>query len=120
MNVINEKELNLLQLSKRDIKVMVNGNSPLKSKYTTSGVTFIKPKTMMDEHTHKDEEEIIYILKGKGFVIIDKVKEAIKKGTMILIPKNKPHYIDNKSNEEMKFVFFFTSFVEVGGYDIAK
>lgn len=50
---------------------MVGGSSAVQSKFMTFGVTTIKPHTKMDSHTHMNEEEIIFILSGEGYVEIN-------------------------------------------------
>lgn len=117
MNIINISEVKLLKLPKRDAKILVGGNSPVKSDYMTFGVTFVKPKTKMDYHIHKKEEEIIYIVNGEGYVDINGKRESIRKGTVIRIPIGSKHLIINNSKDTMEFVFCFNSKISIGSYD---
>lgn len=50
------------------------------------------------EHLHKKMEEIYYVEKGKGQLIIGNDVLNVKEGDVIPIPKNTWHYL-NKSNE---------------------
>ena len=62
------------------------------------------------------QEEVIYILKGYGEVKVDDSVEKLKEGTVIYLPSNSDHYIENQSEETMKFAFAFSPQVSVGSY----
>lgn len=57
-------------------------------------------------HWHK-EMEIIYITKGKGIVRLDKERYLIRKGDLIVIPKEVIHYLQS----DKKDVLYFKSLV---------
>ena len=117
MNTVNIKDVTALALPKREIKVLVGGNSMVQSEFMTFGVAKVQPNTKMDPHTHKSEEEIIFILSGEGYVEIDNEQEMLKEGTVIKLPIGSKHSINNTSNKVMNFVFCFNSKVNIGSYD---
>ena len=117
MNTVNLNGIEKINLPKRDVQVLIGGNSPIKSEYMTFGVATVAPKTKMDPHVHNKEEEIIYILSGSGYVEIDGENENIKKDTVIKLPVGSQHCIFNESDEEMRFVFCFNPPVKIGSYD---
>ncbi len=117
MNTKHISDIEILNLPKRKIRVLVGGSSPLHSDYLTFGVASIEPGIEMDPHIHKNEEEIIYILSGKGTVSVDGKLESIKQGSVIKLPIGSEHYIHNTSNEIMNFVFCFNAKIKIGGYD---
>ena len=117
MNTINVNDVEALSLPKREIKVLVGNNSTIQSEFMTFGVTTIQPKTKMDMHTHDNEEEIIFILSGEGYVEIDGEQEELKKGTVIRLPIGSKHLLNNISGQEMMFVFCFNSKLKIGSYD---
>ena len=86
MNTVNLSDVKKIILPKREVKVLIGSNSPVSSDHMTFGVCTVSPGIKMDPHTHSNEEEIIYILSGKGYVEIDETKENIENGTVIKIP----------------------------------
>ena len=117
MNTINISDIKALKLPKRDIKVLVGGSSAVQSEYMTFGVTTIQPDMKMDPHTHMNEEEIIFILSGEGYVEIDDKQEELREGTVIKLPIGSEHLLNNTSNKEMTFVFCFNAKMNIGSYD---
>jgi len=117
VNTVELSAIKKINLPKRDIQVLIGGNSPIQSEYMTFGVATVAPKTKMDPHVHDKEEEIIYILSGSGYVEIDGEKENLKKDTVIKLLIGKQHCIFNESNEEMQFVFCFNPPLVIGSYD---
>ena len=116
MNTVQEKKVEWLELPGRRCRVMVGG-SCLKANNLTFGVAEVPPKSKMSPHQHEREEEIIYILRGWGEVFIDGVAEKLEEGTVICLRVGSEHYIENKSEEAMKFVFVFSPPVKIGSYD---
>jgi len=117
MNTVNIAAIKKVQLPKRDIQVLVGTGSPLSSTRMTFGVTTVPAHTTMDPHTHKVEEEIIYIVTGQGYVEIDGTREKLKPGTVIELPVGSSHFIHNDSDEAMTFTFCFNPPVQIGAYD---
>ena len=115
MYTLNEANASRLELPGRTCMVLV-GNEKIVAKKMTFGVTEVPPKTKMIPHRHK-EEEIIYILKGYGEVQVNNNIEEIKEGTVIHLPSDSEHFIENKSSKTMKFTFAFSPPVKVGSYD---
>ncbi len=117
MHTVNIEKIKKIPLPKREVRVMVGSGSPISSNCMTFGVCTVAQDTKMDPHTHLNEEEIIYILSGNGYVEIDGTKEKLKTGTVIKIPRGKAHTICNESHENMNFTFCFNPPVEIGSYD---
>ena len=114
MHTLNEENVNRIELPGRACKVLV-GNEQLKAENLTFGVTQVPPKTKMTPHKHI-QEEVIFILSGYGETQVNGHVEEIKKGTVIYLPSDSEHYIENKSDEMMKFTFAFSPTVKVGSY----
>lgn len=115
MNTIHEEEVKWLELPGRRCRVIV-GSDYFKAENLTFGVTEIPPCSKMIPHKHS-QEEVIYILQGKGEVVVDTKSEPLKPGTTIMLPANCEHFICNTSNQTMKFTFAFSPQVTIGSYD---
>ena len=55
-------------------------------------------------HMHKKMEEIYYVVKGKGKMVIDGELAEIKEGDLISIPKNKFHHVETEPNESIEVI----------------
>ena len=115
MHTINERNVEQLELPGRSCRVIVGG-SHLKSDHMTFGVTEVPANSRMSPHTHKSEEEIIFIVQGEGEVVIDGETEPLEAGTAIVLPVGSEHYIENKSDKTMRFSFVFSPPVKIGSY----
>jgi len=68
-------------------------------------------------HLHEEQEEILYVLKGKGEMYFDTTPERIEKGTCIFVPPRVVHSINNTSNEVLKLAYVFSPPVKQEAYD---
>ena len=58
-------------------------------------------------HSHPNGEEVIYIVRGSGRVLVAGEVQAVKAGTTVLFPQGAVHMLHNTGSEEMKVVCFF-------------
>lgn len=73
-------------------------------------ITRIRPGlTLKPSHSHKDIEEIIYVLEGKGAVWVDGEICEIQKGDSVLFPANSKHTTKNMGNNTLVLLCFFSS-----------
>ena len=80
------------------------------TKCMTEVVTRIRPSlTLKPSHSHKDIEEIIYILEGKGAVWVDNEVCEVEKGDSVLFPANSKHTTKNTGNSPLVLLCFFSS-----------
>ena len=114
MHTLNENDVKRIELVGRSCKVLV-GKGELKAENLTFGVTEVPAKTKMQPHRHV-QEEVIFVLSGYGETNVDGSVERLEVGTVILLPSNSEHWIENKSDETMKFTFAFSPTVEIGSY----
>jgi quercetin dioxygenase-like cupin family protein len=57
------------------------------------------------EHTHAMNEEIIYVVEGRGIARIDGVEHAIEKGSCVYVGRNRKHHFLNPNPEPMTFLW---------------
>lgn len=110
---INASEVELTALPGRSVRVL---SKALPVKQMTLGICEVPPHSSMYPHGHS-QEEVLYILRGQGYVNIDGTKEAIAPGTLVHFPSDAEHFTVNESDEVMQFIFCFSPQVEVGSYD---
>jgi len=56
-------------------------------------------------HSHKDVNEVMYVLKGRGIVRDEDGEYPYAAGDLFIFPKNIRHEIENTSKEECEYVF---------------
>jgi len=66
----------------------------------------LKPGLRYEAHAHDDHEEIYYIIKGKGKILIDGEERSIRDGDCIYIGVNSMHQIINDSDEIIELLAF--------------
>ncbi|CCY07137.1 MAG: cupin domain-containing protein [Coprobacillus sp.] len=52
-------------------------------------------------HTHEEDEEMIYVLKNKGIIIIDGKESVIEEGMISICKKGRNHSIKNIYEEDL-------------------
>jgi mannose-6-phosphate isomerase-like protein (cupin superfamily) len=68
-------------------------------------------------HTHEKEEEIIYILSGKGAIVSAETEASLETGVAVFIPPGLEHQIRVAGEEPLKLVTLFSPPVMPGTYD---
>ena len=101
-----------------DITMIIDGHTN-GAEYLSEGITRIKPGiTLKPAHSHKDIEEIIYVLEGQGEVWIEGQTCKIKKGDSVLFPANIVHTTRNIGSGELALLCIFSTaqYREEGAY----
>lgn len=104
----------MLGLPKRNVYVHI-GAEAYKSGCLTVGKTVVEPHVEMDPHTHNEEEEIIYVVKGSGIAIVGGSEESLAPDTAVVFPKGVEHVVKNTGDQPLEFVFIFTPTYNFGG-----
>lgn len=60
------------------------------------------------KHVHKNAEEIIYILSGKGISGIKDTEVEMKKGDTMFVPRGEVHWFYNPFSEPVEMLFAYT------------
>jgi quercetin dioxygenase-like cupin family protein len=73
------------------------------------------------KHIHKDAEEVIYILSGKGLSgVVDKEKE-MRQGDTMFVPRGEVHWFHNPFDEPVEMLFIYTRpSLKSAGYEIVE
>jgi quercetin dioxygenase-like cupin family protein len=84
------------------------------------GTQTVPPGCFIREHTHARNEEIIYVVEGRGVARIDGVEQALEKGSAVFVGMNRKHHFLNPHAEPMTFVWVMSPggleryFAEIG------
>lgn len=73
------------------------------------------------KHVHKDAEEVMYILSGKGIGGVSDVEMEMVKGDTIWVPRGEIHWAYNPFDEPMEVLFIYTRpSLKSAGYEIVE
>jgi len=77
-------------------------------KYSCAGIVEVFPgKRALPAHSHPNGEETVYIISGKGQVLIGKEIYDIKEGSIMFFPQGVPHMLGNTGMEVLKGICFY-------------
>jgi len=65
-------------------------------------ITTVPPDVEIKPHVHKDHEQIYYIIKGSGIILVGDEKAEVKAGDCIYLPSDIPHGFINNSGGEVE------------------
>jgi oxalate decarboxylase/phosphoglucose isomerase-like protein (cupin superfamily) len=68
-------------------------------------VGYFKPGETMKPHYHVEPEEVYYVIKGRGKVLLGEDWIPVEKGTAIYIPPKLVHTLTNTGDEELVMAF---------------
>ncbi len=92
-----------------DISIIMDSET-VGTRYLTENVTRVKPGvTLQPCHSHRDIEEIIYVIEGQGEVWIDEKTCRIEKGDSVLFACNSKHTVKNEGKDALVLLCFFSS-----------
>ncbi len=73
------------------------------------------------KHVHKDAEEVIYILSGKGMSGLGETEVEMSKGDTMFVPRNTVHWFYNPYDEPVEMIFVYTRpSLKTAGYRIVE
>jgi len=73
------------------------------------------------KHVHKDAEEVIYILSGKGISGLGETEEEMSQGDTMFVPRGAVHWFYNPFDEPVEMLFVYTRpSLKSAGYRIVE
>ena len=103
------KKLPVKHPAAAEITMLIDG-ATAGSKYLSENITRVKPGvTLKPAHSHKDIEEIVYVLKGEGQMWAEGSTLKIKQGDSIFFPAGSMHTVRNTGSDILELLCFFSS-----------
>ncbi len=84
------------------------------------GVAEFPAGTIAAPHVHAREEEIIFILSGRGAIVAGEQEIPLEPGVAVFIPPAIEHQIRVDGGEQLRLVTLFSPPVVPGAYDPRK
>lgn len=73
------------------------------------------------KHIHKDAEEVIFILKGRGISGLVDLEVEMKQGDTMFVPRGAVHWFYNPFEEPVEMIFIYTKpSLKSAGYRIVE
>lgn len=91
----------------RHTKVMIGAHSPIQANHFVMGHVEIEPNGTVPIHYH-DQEEVYFIAKGRGTMLVGDEKREVQEGTSIYLPPNVPHELVNGPDSPMIMMFVYS------------
>ena len=115
-HVTHESDCPEKALPGRHMRWLANAES-LDPKYLSVCVIRVQPgEKVRPAHSHPNGEELIYIIKGTGRVLVGDAVDPVREGTTVLFPQDTPHMLQNTGQEEMKVICCFAPATNLENY----
>jgi quercetin dioxygenase-like cupin family protein len=115
---LHEADAAELDLPGRRLRWLVSDEG-LGAEHCSACVIRVAPgEKVRPAHAHPNGEEVIYILRGSGRVLVNGEVQAITAGTAVLFPRGAVHMLHNTASEEMKVICFFAPATNLDNYQL--
>jgi len=116
VSVLHENDGAELDLPGRHLRWVVSREA-IHSQSCSACVIRVAPgERVRPAHSHPNGEEVIYIIRGSGRVLVAGEVAPVKPGTTVLFPRGAVHMLHNTSTEEMQVVCFFAPPTSLDNY----
>ena len=114
--ILHETEAKELDLPGRHLTWVVAPDA-LQANHCSSCVIRVAPgEKVRPAHSHPNGEEVIYIIRGSGRVMVSGEVSPVREGSVVLFPQAAVHMLHNTGTEEMKVVCFFSPATDLDNY----
>ena len=114
--VLHETEAAELDLPGRHLRWVVAGDA-LQADHCSACVIRVAPgEKVRPAHSHPQGEEVIYIVRGSGRVLVAGEVSPVCEGSTVLFPRGAVHMLHNTGPEEMKVICFFAPGTSLDNY----
>lgn len=114
--IVNEKEVEAKELPGRSLKWLYTPEMKQAVGLTFNVVNIKAGNTVKPAHSHKNHEELIYVVSGSGKAFIDGKVYNIEAGSAVLFSPGSIHMLRNSGDTDMKVACFFTPAATLSDY----
>ena len=113
---IHETDAEELDLPGRHLRWVVSPEGIPANHCSTCVIRVAPGEKVRPAHSHPQGEEVIYIIRGSGRVLVAGEVSAVREGSVVLFPQGAVHMLHNTGSEEMKVVCFFAPATSLENY----
>jgi quercetin dioxygenase-like cupin family protein len=115
---LHEDDVDALGLPGRQLSWLV-ASGALRADNCSACVIRVAPgDKVRPAHAHPLGEEVIYIIRGSGRVLVAGEVSPVRAGSTVLFPRGAVHMLHNTGAEEMKVVCFFAPATSLENYEM--
>ena len=115
-HIVHESDIPEKSLPGRSFRWLANEES-LDPKFMSVSLIRVPPgERVRPAHSHPNGEELIYIIRGTGRVLVGEEVDPVREGTAVLFPQGVPHMLHNTGDEELKVICFFAPATNLDNY----
>lgn len=116
--IVHEDDVEALGLPGRQLSWLV-AHGALQADHCSACMIRVAPgDRVRPAHAHPLGEEVIYIIRGTGRVLVAGEVSPVRAGSTVLFPRGAVHMLHNTGTEEMKVVCFFAPATGLQNYEM--
>jgi len=116
MTILHENDVEEVSHPGRFMRWLANEDSLKANNLSVCVIRVLPGESVRPAHSHPNSEELIYIIKGSGKVMIEGEVGDVKEGSAILFEQGKIHMLKNTGEIEMKVICFFAPATNIDNY----
>lgn len=116
MTIIHENDVEEVSHPGRFMRWLANEDSLKANNLSVCVIRVLPGEAVRPVHSHPKSEELIYIIKGSGKVMIENEVGDVREGSAILFEQGKIHMLKNTGDIEMKVICFFAPATNIDNY----
>jgi quercetin dioxygenase-like cupin family protein len=105
--LVRENDIEELALPGRYLRWLANAERLSPQHLSVCMIRVPAGEKVRPAHSHPNGEELIYIIRGEGRVMVDGAVDTVQEGTSVLFPQGSVHMLHNTGDREMKVICFF-------------
>jgi quercetin dioxygenase-like cupin family protein len=82
----------------------------------SAGVVTFPPRSDSIPHRHEREEEVLYVLAGRGALVCDEEPIPLEPGSFVFVPPGVEHFVRVGDGEPMRLFYAFSPPVVIGSW----
>jgi quercetin dioxygenase-like cupin family protein len=115
---IHEDDAENFGLPGRNLRWLVAKDAVAARNCSACVITVAPGEKVRPAHSHPNGEEVIYIIRGTGRVLVSGEVRPVTAGTAVLFPQGAVHMLHNNGPDEMKVVCFFAPATGLENYQM--
>jgi quercetin dioxygenase-like cupin family protein len=113
---IHETDIEELNLPGRHLRWLVSPETLAAQNCSACVIRIAPGDKVRPAHSHPHGEEVIYIIRGEGRVLVAGEVSPVRAGSVVLFPRGAVHMVHNTGGEEMKVMCFFAPATNLENY----
>jgi quercetin dioxygenase-like cupin family protein len=115
---IHEDDAEELALPGRHLRWLISNGAVNASNCSACVIRVAPGEKVTPAHSHPNGEEVIYVIRGTGRVLVAGEVRPVSEGTAVLFPRGVVHMLHNTGSGEMKVVCFFAPATGLDNYEM--